>query len=136
MAFYTAINKNKREPFGDVVWQDGKMTATYWANGSDDGSGRMYLYVDGYQVAELINGYHTLDKRYSGSFAEWAVVIMQKDLAKADKMAIMADEVMDDVKFIRSLWHHQITPKELVKMLDDAYEKTKNSTLLFGGNNE
>jgi hypothetical protein len=44
--------------------------------------GRLFLYRKGYSLAQLVNGYESLQKSYRNSFEIWIDKVRTKDLAK------------------------------------------------------
>lgn len=78
-------------------------------------SGRLYLYKDGYRLAELISGHATLKKSYRNSFDVWVHRIREKDLEKIETLKEYIESIKADIATIENI--HGVSVEE--KQSDD-----------------
>jgi hypothetical protein len=65
--------------------------------------GRYFLQSEGYSLAEIIQGYHTLEKKYKGSFDNWIMAIRDKDIEKIEKAKLLIAEIKKDMHLIKDV---------------------------------
>lgn len=98
MAYHTGV-PSKATPHSsqEKVYEDKEGYSAYsWG-------GRIFLYKSGYRVAELVNGFDTLKKKYRGSFEVLIHKIREKDLEKLETIKGYIEDLQKDIETIKSI---------------------------------
>lgn len=103
MSYHTAAPSTYKMPeSAEVVFRDADGYMAY------EFGGRLYLYKDGYRLAELVSGYSTLKKSYRNSFDVWIHKIREKDLEKVETLKGYIEGIKSDIAIIESI--HGVNP--------------------------
>lgn len=93
---YTAIPLTPKNINGEPVYFNDGYEVTLF-------QGRLFLYKNHYRIADLINGYETLDKKFKGDFNKWIESIKKKDINKIKNIKDKISELEEEIKHLNSI---------------------------------
>lgn len=99
MAYHTGVYTKAPDWIDEceVVWERDGFTAYKW-------QGRLWLVKNGYRIAELVNGFESLEKTYKGSVQVWIEKLQQKDEKKIRGIREKMENLEQDINIIESIW--------------------------------
>lgn len=93
---FTSIPSNPNPLIGDSVYfKDGYEVTLF--------QGRLFLYKNHYRMAELINGYETLDKKFKGDMDKWIKFVIAKDIDKISNIEFKIEELKKEIEHLKSI---------------------------------
>lgn len=93
---YTAIPENPKPLVGDSVYFKDGYEVTFFQS-------RLFLYKNHYRMAELINGYDTLNKKFKGNIDKWIASIIAKDIDKIANIEYKIEELKQEIKHLKTI---------------------------------
>lgn len=94
---YNIAEPRKKQIYGNLIWKEG-LYSVYNDNN------RYILYINDYEIAVLINGIKTLNKKYKGSYYNWISYIKNKDLDKVYNTRNLIKDLENKCNLIESIW--------------------------------
>lgn len=93
---YTATPGITDRVLGDFVYmKDGYEVYSF--------QGRFFLYRKSCQIATLISGQTTLDKKFKGDFDKWIQSVKDKDIQKIENIKAHIEELKKDIETIKDI---------------------------------
>lgn len=96
---HTGIPLRPIEIIGDTVFSENGYQITNF-------QGRLFLYKDQHRMAQLVDGYETLNKKFKNDFNLWIQSVRKKDIKKIQNIFNEIKDLEKQIKYLKAL--HEI----------------------------